>query len=189
MRYINISIYWFLFWSIIATIFAPSDYQLIDNLISDLSTNYHSYPLFMDLGFYGFGVLAFIGAYDLYKKNNAPRILILFVILSSISMMLIALFDTQYPMSDVVVIERGISLHALFAASQEGLFILVILYHIKHSIGDMKRIHLIFLSLSLILSLIFMLNIYPGLFQRLIFVNNGIWFMLYFLKLRQTKSA
>ena len=103
-------------------------------------------------------------------------------------MSLIAVFDTNYPMSDVVVTSRGISLHAFFAASQEGLFVLLITYHILNSMKPYKTVHIIFLTTSLLLSFIFILNIYPGLFQRLIFINNGIWLFTYFQKFKQ-KSA
>jgi len=188
MHFIKIGVIWFLIWSMIATFFAPDNYQILNHLMSDLSTIKHPYPLMMDTGFYGFSVFALMAAFVIYQKKQTPQFIIILITLSAISMSLIAVFDTNYPMSDVVVISRGISLHAFFAASQEGLFVLLISYHILHSIKPYKTIHIIFLSMSLLLSFIFMLNIYPGLFQRLIFINNGIWLFTYFYPFKQ-KSA
>lgn len=188
MYFIKIGVFWFLILSIIATFYAPSNYQILNHLMSDLSTIKHPYPFIMDIGFYGFSVFAFLSAYVLYEKKQTPQLIIILIVLSALSMSLIALFDTNYPMSDVVVTSRGISLHAFFAASQEGLFVLLITYHIINSIKPIKTIHITFLTLSLLLSFIFLLNIYPGLFQRLIFINNGIWLLTYFHEFKQ-KSA
>ena len=188
MNFIKIGVLWFLIWSIIATFFAPENYQILNHLMSDLSTVKHPYPFIMDTGFYGFSVFACMSAYVLYQKKQTPQIIILLIAMSAISMSLIAVFDTNYPMSDVVVTSRGISLHAFFAASQEGLFVLLITYHILNSMKPYKTVHIIFLTTSLLLSFIFILNIYPGLFQRLIFINNGIWLFTYFQKFKQ-KSA
>ena len=70
MNFIKIGVLWFLIWSIIATFFAPENYQILNHLMSDLSTVKHPYPFIMDTGFYGFSVFACMSAYVLYQKKT-----------------------------------------------------------------------------------------------------------------------
>lgn len=190
MKWIRLGIIWFFVWLVIATLYAPDDYSSITFLISDLATDYHPYDFLMTIGFIGYGVIYFIGVYDMYTKNITNTFLLSLIILSALSMILIGIFDTNYLSNDIPVYHRTLSLHSVFAGGQEALFITIILYHIIQSLGTMKKIHIMFLVLSVIFSMIFLIVDSIGLFQRLIFINNGLWTLFFFNKFQyKEKSA
>jgi len=189
MTWIKFGIIWFFIWLIIATIFAPNDYSSFTYLISDLATSYHPYDYLMSIGFYGYTLIYFIGIYDVYKKQEMTQLLLVLIILSALSMFFLGIYDTNYAASDVPVYERTLSFHSIFAGGQEALFIVILLYHIKMSQQKIRRIHLTFLSISMLFSSIFLIVDYTGLFQRLIFINNGLWVFFYLNRFQDKQKS
>ena len=189
MKWIRIGIIWFFVWLVISTLYAPDDYSSITFLISDLATDYHPYDYLMTIGFFGYGVIYFIGVYEMHQKKIADTFLISLIIVSALSMILLGIFDTNYVSNDIPVYNRTLSLHSVFAGGQEALFITIILYHITKSLDKIKSIHMLFLVLSIFFSIIFLIVDSIGLFQRLIFINNGLWTLLFFNKFQSKQKS
>ena len=186
MKLIRLGVIWFLIWFLIASIFPPLHYDGLIFTISELAHQGYERSWILLLGFYGNGFILFTSGIYYAKKSILKPFLSTGLIIAGVAIIGMGLFQTNFDYYGIRPSDNiyFMLLHIVFALSNQAVFYVMVLYHIKHSDQDMKKIHQILLIANIIFAILFSVfsffPFYRGIFQRFIFILSGIWFWFYF---------
>lgn len=183
MKLIKIGMIWFVIFLILATLFPPEGYNSFIYTMSELAHQGYDRAYILLIGFYGNGVFFIASGVQAYKNKNLSPVLYKSLIVSGLCIIGLGIFQTNYDYYGIRETDNLILmlLHIVFAVSNHLIGYVMVLFHIKHSEKDLKRKHIRYLVLNMILVVMFVFTpIYRGLFQRVLFIVGGIWFWFYF---------
>ena len=173
---------WFYFFALIAHFFAPSSYSILNNNFSQLGPQGYNLSWIMQIAFIGSALLWIYGLYLNFKNPVLHKSVAWMFLGISLFIILAGIFKTTLPEIEMSLgnnssIEKNIHLFAAHGSQILGLIIL--LEHIKKSIGNVKNIHVTILIALIILSLIFQFGPFMGISQRVLALTHSFWTLKY----------
>jgi hypothetical membrane protein len=185
MNYYKIASLWLLMIIILAHFFAPEGYIWTFHTMSELAAQEVPNRFILLVGFYGHALLYLIGSIVLFKEKKIGRFIPILMILSSVTMFFIAFFKTTY---DGLTYEAPnllhVKYHLMAAYLNQALGFVLVGWHWYHSNSSMKRVHILFLLLSVLFSLLFIEGtLDKGIYQRLLLLTNTSYIVFFFNRL------
>jgi len=178
---IIISIIWFVLFMVVAQLFTPAEYSLINNTVSELAAQGYENKWIMQIGLIGFGVIFTLGSLlKFYEKRKIlwPDI---FLMLYAVSILLAGVFSTK-PFDGSDVFSRiEDAWHSRFASIAGFSFTLGIVGYIFQTSGKDRFYNFAFLLLVSGISLAFGLSENgiigegKGLIQRTLYLVGFVW--------------
>jgi hypothetical protein len=191
MKLIKIGMIWFILFLILATLFPPEGYNSFIYTMSELAHQDYARAYILLIGFYGNGVFLIASGINTYKNKSLSPVLYKSLIVSGLCILGLALFQTNYDYYGIRATDNQLwmYLHIVCAVLNHLTGYVMVLYHIKHSEKDLKKIHTRYLILNVIFVAMFVLTpVYRGLFQRVLFIVGGIWFWCFFNVFKHKKN-
>jgi hypothetical membrane protein len=162
---------------IVAHVYSPSNYNWLNNTISDLGAQGYERRLIMQIGFLIFGIMLAAGVLlNGVGWRTAP------LLVYGLCVSMTGVFSTK-PFTDHIEYSAlQSSLHSSFAQIAGVAFCVAMLLQFSFSSADKSRnIHLLFFILVIGLSATFgLLKNYQGIAQRLLYLISFIWLIRYF---------
>lgn len=184
--HIVIAILLFTLFTILAHIFAPTEYSISKNAISALGAQGYDKKILMQLAFLSFGIVLSTGIiFDQFGWRELP------LLIFALSMVMVGIFCAKPFDEQAGFTYSGTeaTIHVIFSRIAALSFWMAVLFKMIFSAGlKLKRIHfafLIVLAVIGLLSRIMPLKNDIGLVQRILFLISFVWLIKYY-KLQKT---
>ena len=173
----SISTLIFVFFIIVAHVFAKNNYDFSKNTISDLGAQAYDRKGIMQIGFLAFGLTLAMGIF-----LNGLSVRILPILIYALCVALTGIFCTKPFFSYPIFSEIESTLHSVFAQVAGISFSIGILTQTFYaSDKQAKTAHFIFFLLVIGLSASFgLVTNYQGIVQRLLYLVSFIWLIKFF---------
>ncbi len=176
-NYNSLSTLIFVFFIILAHVFATNNFDFSKNTISDLGAQAYDRKWIMQIGFLLFGITVVVGIF-----LNGFSVRTLPILIYALCVALTGIFCTKPFFQVNTFSQTQSSLHSLFAQIAGISFSIGILMQLFYEMEKpMKTAHFIFFLLVIGFSASFgVLKNYQGIAQRLLYLVSFIWFVKYY---------
>jgi Protein of unknown function (DUF998) len=176
-NYNSHSTFIFVFFIIIAHVFATNNYDFSKNTISDLGAQAYDRKWIMQIGFLLFGITVAIGIFlNGFSVRTMP------ILIYALCVAMTGIFCTKPFFTYPTFSETQSMLHSIFAQVAGIAFSIGILTQVFYETEKpVKTVHFIFFLLVIGFSASFgLLKNYQGIAQRLLYLVSFVWFIKFY---------
>lgn len=183
-NFINIGVLFFVLLTILAQNYTPKNYRWQEKTLSDLAIQGYQNAWIMKLGFILFGLFITLGFFIKYIQIDNFYSTDFLMVVYGISMFFSGVFSTTTKEEKKLFKKTYDIIHSSLAYFSGIILAFTILFFAINTNGDIRKIHIMFLVLSGIISILFSLSktkhlrIEHGMIQRLAVFVGLIWIIL-----------